>query len=279
MVEAIKKLSHLWDEIIADFLEGRPSNTRPELAPYFSTYRRVGDIRLDAFPEPYLGRLDRRPHMAFLSLNPGQVVPDFQLLDHRGVPGVFVQELIGLGSYKAWAASWPYLREPWRTKVRGSKDHHGERLKFMRDWYGDYSLVSDNRTDFELYAWHSHSFSGASMRLDLRVLKTFVLDPLWELDPPWVFAFGAWWWGHLQDLGLEVIARLGHRGDEPFDIGYKPGAKQGVTVARTPNGGLMVAEKHGGPSPTPPITLRVPAFRQLILRTLGVDHLSDLTTS
>lgn len=85
------------------------------------------------------------------------------------------------------------------------------------------------------------------------------------MEAPLVFAFGRWWWENLEHLGLKVIARLGDGTDRPIDLGYKAGAKQGIVIARSRHGGLVVAEKHSGPPPGPPALNRVAHFHKLIL--------------
>jgi hypothetical protein len=147
----------------------------------------------------------------------------------------------------------------------------------MKAWYQDDGLGSEDRVDFELYPWHSRKFDGNALKLDDALLREFVWDPLGEMDAPLVFAFGHWWWANLKHLGLEVIAQLGDGTDRPIDLGYKAGAKQGIVIARSSNGGLVVAEKHAGPPPGPPALKKVPILRQLILDAAsdsGDGHLS-----
>lgn len=134
----------------------------------------------------------------------------------------------------------------------------------MKAWYDDGDLVPQDRVDFELYPWHSHTFNGKALKLDLQLLHEFVWKPLAELEAPIVFAFGSWWWENLDNLGVDVVARLGYKGDRPFDVGYKPGSRQGVSIAVAPHGGVIVAEKHGGPPPGPPARALVPRFRDQI---------------
>lgn len=75
MGRATEHLSRLWDEVTDDFLRGEPTNVRPRFDTYFRSYRRLEDVQLDGFCEPFLGPVDRVPKMAFLSLNPGEVQP------------------------------------------------------------------------------------------------------------------------------------------------------------------------------------------------------------
>ena len=274
MGEAVDRVSAIWDEVTQDFLAGKPTNTKPPLDKYCATYRRQEEIQLDGFCEPFLGRLDRQPKMAFLSLNPGEMLPAWQKLDwNDGRGGVFVNELREAGSYTKWAARWSYLQPHWQAfiKTRRGSNHHWDRFTFMREWYEDQSLSEEDRIDFELYPWHSHRFHKPSFRADLGLIRQFVLEPLLELEPAVTFAFGAWWWKNLDALEIEVVGRLGDGGDRPFEIGYKAGSRQGVTIGRLPHGGIIIAEKHGGPAPQPPTASKVPLFRRLILESLPAN--------
>jgi hypothetical protein len=265
---AIESLCRLWDEVTEDFLAGRPTNVRPPLDAYFRSYGSRQEVQLEGFCEPFLGSLDRKPKMVFLSLNPGAVQPRWQHLEWNGRSGIFVEEIRSAGSYTRWAAQWSYLKAHWQSYVASlgiPTNHHWSRLEFMRAWYEDPNLGPQDRVDFELYPWHSKSFHGHALVLEPRLLHRFVLDPLNELAPPIVFAFGSWWWRNLPQLGFRVIARLGDGGSRPIDLGYRTNAQQGVVICRAPYGGLVVAEKHSGPSPGPPSAGKVARFRRAIL--------------
>ena len=281
MGEALQGLSETWDAVTEDFLAGRPTNVRPPLDRYCASYRKQDDLQLDGFCEPFLGPLDRKPKMAFLSLNPGERLKAWQQLDwNDGQGGVFVNELRDAGSYTKWAAGWSYLQPHWQEFIatRPGANHHWSRYEFMKAWYDDDLLEPQDRVDFELYPWHSHTFNGAALKLDLQLLRQFVWDPLAELEAPIVFAFGAWWWENLENLGVEVVARLGYKGDRPFDIGYKPGSRQGLTLGVAPHGGLIVAEKHGGPPPGPPSLSLVSSFKEQVLDALPIEVRNSLRT-
>lgn len=99
MGEAIDRLTTLWAEVTNDFLAGTPTNVRPPLDRYFASYRRQDEVQLDGFCEPFLGPLDRKPKMTFLSLNPGEMLPAWQQLNwDNGRGGFFVNELRTAGS-------------------------------------------------------------------------------------------------------------------------------------------------------------------------------------
>jgi hypothetical protein len=86
----------------------------PRLRSWADAYRGRGrgEVNLNALPEPYLGALDHRPVGVFLALNPGRAVLGFQ-----GRSGLFADEIRHHGTYSAWAATWPYLRDPWVATI------------------------------------------------------------------------------------------------------------------------------------------------------------------
>jgi hypothetical protein len=99
-------------------------------------------------------------------------------------------------------------------------------------------------------------------------VKEFVWRPLAELKPPITFAFGKWWWENIEQIddGITILGRLGDGGTAPCDVGYKDGSRQGVVIARASYGGIVVAEKHSGPPPGPPVgRTRTTLFREQLL--------------
>ena len=98
---ALQRLALMWDEVVGKFLQGEPPWTK-ELRPWLDAYRGATPAtkRVDhAMPEPFNGRLDRKPKAILLALNPGnafmgetwmgkQPMPDLQ---SRG--GKFAQEI------------------------------------------------------------------------------------------------------------------------------------------------------------------------------------------
>jgi hypothetical protein len=141
----------------------------------------------------------------------------------------------------------------------------------MKAWYEDDNLLPEDRVDFELFPWHSAKFNGNALHVDNSLVREFVWKPVAELRAPLVFAFGAWWWKNLDRLGLKIIARLGDGGDQPCNLGYKPGARQGIVIARMDHGGLIVAEKHAGGPPGPPARKKVQDFKQQIRDLIGPE--------
>ena len=232
----------MWDAAIAAFLAGGsafPTSLQGWCSSYTGGRTPQGAVRLAAFPEPFLGPLVR-PAAVFLALNPGQADLAFQ-----GRDGIFAEEIHERGSYSAWAASWPYLRDPW-VKEKGPNRHHSSRLRFMRDWVEDTNLQPSSMVGFELYPWHSTRVTGP-LRPDRKYIEGFVWGPVAELGAP-VFAFGAPWFPILQHtLGLRVIDRLGLGGR---DYGSKV-ASRTVLVLTNDKGVIVVAEKHAGAAGPP----------------------------
>lgn len=232
-------MAEAWNAAVTGFLADR--DLPPEFQQWASGYSGTGrgSVERDALPEPFLGRLSRQARVVFLALNPGQADLSFQ-----GRDGIFAQEIRRAGSYAAWAASWPYLRDPW-VATKGKNRHLSTRLQFVRTWVGDPNLPQDGMVSFELYPWHSTGVTGR-MQPDPAVVEEFVWRPVAEIAAP-VFAFGKPWFRVLeQDLGLEVVDRLG-----PGGRGYgSTVASRSVTVLKNLNGVTVVAEKHmGGAGP------------------------------
>jgi hypothetical protein len=107
------ELTGYWDQAIGRFLVGGPAVPPDPPAPSWAeAYRGRGEVNLDTLPEPYLGALDHRPVGVFLALHPGEAVLGFQ-----GRSGRFAHEIRHHGTYSAWAATWPYLRDPWVAEI------------------------------------------------------------------------------------------------------------------------------------------------------------------
>lgn len=231
-----------WDRIINDFLDGAdaaPSAMREWLAGYRGQGR--GEVVLDAFPEPWVGSFDRSTCQGvMLGLNPGQAHLDFQARN-----GTFADEIRSMGAFSKWAATWPYLRDPWVSQ-KGPNRYHRSRLRFLRDWTADSALDTAAMVNVEMYPWHSTSVT-AVMRPDPGIIREWVLNPVRELDAP-VFAFGAPWLDLLPRLGLAEVDRLG-RGGRP----YRSAVATRTVAVFDLDGRPLIAEKHSG-SAGPPNT-------------------------
>ncbi len=209
--------------------------------------------------EPYLGPLFGQPKAAFLALNPGPVKREFQYRD-----GKFPCEISEhYKSYHAWAASWPYLRAPWKR----TSSHTTSRLRFLKDWCADPSLGPEAMLAFELYPWHSERLTSR-LRVPPKIVREYVLDPISASGAPVVFAFGADWFRLIReqahDLALQIVAVLGPEGDRPC-----PGrvTSRSVVVAKATSGmTLIVEKKRNHPSP--------PARDDTLLLREAIGHLT-----
>jgi hypothetical protein len=255
--EAINRVVKLWDEVLTNFLEGRATNAGDPLSRWFKGYagRGVGQVDTSCFPEPYLGDIQGRPRAAVLALNPGRSSPEFQSRD-----GIFATEIRTNGSYREWAKSWPYLREPW-----GYNRHHHSRMQFLKRWFRDDTFASDQRIDFELHPWHSTRVT-ARMRPGADIVRDYIWGPLSELPIEFIFAFGGPWIEVLPQLpGVNIVDWIGD-GGRPYPTTSKPRAKRSVIKATTPTGAWFIFEKHGGGA-TPPSQ----AEMEIIKREFGFD--------
>jgi hypothetical protein len=243
----LENLTGMWDDVVAQFLAGNAVLPDP-LDRWFDAYRPKGKqpVGRDALPEPYLGHLDRSPAGVCLSLNPGAALvgndnePDFQ-----SRTGIFAQDIQRAGTFRAWAATWPYFGEAWTSRV-GPSRHHRHRLAFLQHWHDDPSLTPEAMVAFELYPWHTTGVAAAT-RPDPAIIRQFVWEPIFELGNPPVFAFGAAWFDLLESLGLRELLRLG-KGGLPYGSAVE---SRTVAVFRDRTGIEVVAEKHSG-SATPP---------------------------
>jgi hypothetical protein len=255
------ELTAYWDQAIGRFLAGGravlPDDGR--MRSWFESYRGRGPgaVNLDALPEPYLGTLDRRPVGVFLGLHPGEADLGFQ-----GRSGLFAAEIRQHGTYSAWAATWPYLRDPWVARKRTNR-YLTSRLKFLRTWTGQPTLTADAMVTFELYPWHITSTTGPT-RPDPGIVREFVWQPIRELGAP-VFAFGKPWFSLLEDgLGLQVVDRLGAGGRRyPTQV-----PTRAVLVLRGEDGPVIIAEWHVG-SADPPRPSETRVLREAIEPWLG----------
>ena len=240
---ACRAVSALWDDVVTGFLDGGAVPRQIERWANSYPGRGVGAVQSWALPELFLGPLTE-PRGVFLALNPGAGDRRFHERD-----GIFADEIRKhYGSYSAWAASWPYLRDPW-VAGKGPNRHHRSRLRFLRDWTGEKELTGSAMVSFELYPWHSPRFT-AKLRVEnsLEAIQEYALDPVKELRAP-VFAFGAPWFDILQKpaLGLKPVERLG-AGGRPYGSRVK---SRSVLVVRGTGGLTVIAEKHLGSAGPP----------------------------
>lgn len=253
----LRQLARYWDGVVGAWLDGAPA-VPPPLRRWFESYRGrgVGAVDTQALPELWHGSLDaRKAAVVFLALNPGRVYPKFQ---HRD--GVFAEEIREqYGSYTDWAASWPYLREPWHSEI-GRNRHHQDRLTFARRWFDDPSLPTTAMVSFEMYPWHSKSLK-APLRPDPGIVREYIWRPVAALGVP-VFAFGKDWHPLLEEgLRLPVIDRLGVGGR---DYG-SAAATRAVTVFEAPDDVRVIAVNQASYA-VPPSASETTILREALRR-------------
>lgn len=224
----------LWDNAYADWRGGDDLPHDERLARWYGAYTATdAEHRADPrfFPEPYLGHLDGVLRAVTIGLNPGKPNPAMQARD-----GVFPQEVAALGSYSAWAATWPYVGTSSWTRRFGRNKFHESRFAFLRAVFGP--LRTDEVTCFELYPWHSNSFKAASFHANRAPLREYVWGLLGDLGSPPVFTFGETLLKLITRDADEVLAVLG-RGGGGENLG-RP--SRTVVVARLPGDSVAVAE-------------------------------------
>jgi hypothetical protein len=117
-------------------------------------------------PEPFNGRLDRKPKAIMLALNPGNAfMGEERWMGRQPMPdlhsrrGKFAQQIKeARGSYTKWARNrfdWPALNDgslhPFVTS----------RMRFVNDWISEDTIEPDEVVWFDLYPWqHSKSWSS-----------------------------------------------------------------------------------------------------------------------
>ena len=262
---ALDDMAALWDDVVAQFLTGETDMPDP-LSRWFDAYRsKAGNpVGREALPEPYLGRLDGSPAGVCLALNPGSAhTGNEETPDFHSRHGIFAQDIRAAGTYRAWAATWPYFRESWTSGI-GPNRHHRNRLAFLQHWHDEPSLTADAMVAFELYPWHTTG-AIATMRPDPAIIRQYVWEPICELGNPPVFAFGAAWFEILERLGLRELLRLG-KGGMPYGSTVE---SRTVVVFRDRSGIEIIAEKHSG-SATPPNADEVALLRDALADN-GID--------
>ncbi|MDP9069274.1 MAG: hypothetical protein M3N53_13145 [Actinomycetota bacterium] len=235
-VKDLKEFAAFWDNIIDRYIAGEFPLDAP-LDAWFDSYKGIGEGAVDpqVMPEPYLGDLFAGEHkIVFMGLNPGAPRPTAQARN-----GTYANEIRALGSYTAWAATWPYLREADITDW-GKNVFHDARYRFMKDWYADDNLEHRRMVNWELYPWHSKKIQGSRMRPPPKVVREFVWEPIASLGTTWIFAFGAPWYEQLEHLGLRQLMHLGH-GGEPYPTETKPKAYRQVKVYEGPADSFVIA--------------------------------------
>ncbi|MFY1694341.1 MULTISPECIES: anti-phage DNA glycosylase Brig1 [unclassified Solwaraspora] len=245
MTTARERVAAFWDQHVQQWLDGRDPMADP-LPEWYASFQGtgLGAVTRDGFPEPYIGDLTGlapdEPVVVVLGLNPGKYFPEFQ-----SRTGTFAEEIRRYGSYRSWAASGPYLRDPWQTRL-GDNKYWRDRRAFARRWLHEPTLTERNLLVFECYPWHSTKVTG-SMKPPADIIRQFVFEPIGELATDHVFAFGKPWLGVAESLDLPPIVKLGLGG---IPYGSNVGSRA-VRVFALPSGQRLVVEWHLGSSGPP----------------------------
>ncbi|MEE6263058.1 anti-phage DNA glycosylase Brig1 [Plantactinospora sonchi] len=241
MTSARVSIAAFWDAHTTTWLDGEDPLPEP-LADWFDSYAGAGAgaVTRDGLAEPYHGDLLGKPRMVVLGLNPGRFQRKFQARD-----GLFAAEIRRYGSYREWAATFPYNRDPW-TATMGPNRYYRARLRFTRNWLGDPKAAEPDLLIFECYPWHSTSLT-APLRPPREAIEKYVWQPIAELPVEQVFAFGKPWHDLAQALDLPLEAELGAGGSK---YGSKVRSRA-VRVYRLPSGQSLVVEWHSGSAGPP----------------------------
>ena len=222
----------------------------PELSRWFASCRGTGRtaVSTDCFPEPYIGDLLGEFHAVVLGLNPGRPYPELQSRTGR-----YAGAIRTTGSYRAWAATWPYLGGAWTDAMGRRNPFHKSRYDWVRQWVGQPLPPQRSHVVIELFPWHSINLPRP-FRPDPESVRRYVWAPLAELGPIPVFAFGK---KALLDVlpavpGVEVFAHVPGPGETAAQCGFSAPTRE-VMIGRVPTGGLLYVANHAGSLNPPPL--------------------------
>ncbi len=225
-----------WNTEIGRWVEG-DDRLHPDLERWRAAYAGRGDgaVDLSVFPEPYIGplRSEHIPALVMLGLNPGAAAPQFQ-----GIDGIYT-ERIRQSSYGEWAAGGPYSDAVWES-ANGRNRYHQNRLTFARRLHQDASIQASDLLYVELYPFHSKRVTGP-IAPPPDLLTRFILDPIAELEVPFVFAFGKPW------LAAATILGLGEGRRVPVD--WATPSRDARSYPLTDHQSLIVVTQHGYAGP------------------------------
>nr|WP_141679998.1 hypothetical protein [Tessaracoccus lapidicaptus] len=225
-----------WDREIGRWVTG-DHRLHPDLERWRATYsgRGAGAVDMTMMPEPYIGPLggNNTPALVMLGLNPGAPAPAFQSME-----GIYT-ERVRETSYGDWASSGPYTDDAWET-AHGRNRYHQNRLSFARRLHGDDSIQNHDLLYIELYPFHSKAVTAA-IAPPSDLLSRFVLDPISELETPFVFAFGKPW--------LKAATRLGLGDGHQLLVSWATASRSARIFPLTRNQRLVVVTQLGYAGP------------------------------
>jgi hypothetical protein len=131
---------------------------------------------------------------------------------------------------------------------------HTRRHNWVNAWFGEAMTPARSHLIIELYPWHSID-APQPFRPDPDAIRRFVWEPLTELGPIPIFAFGS---AALFDVlpalpGVEVLARLPRRGEAAATYSFSARTRE-VLIGRAPTGGLLYIANHEGTDDPPPLS-------------------------
>ncbi len=190
---------------------------------------------MTVMPEPYIGPLAAKntPALVMLGLNPGAPAPTFQSMD-----GIYAQR-VRETSYRDWANSGPYTDQAWE-EVHGRNRYHQSRLSFARRLHTVDSIQAHDLLYIELYPFHSKAVTAA-ITPPSDLISRFILDPISELETPFVFAFGKPW--------LKAAAGLGLGDGYQLPVDWTTASRTALMFPLTRNQRLVVITQRGYAGP------------------------------
>lgn len=235
-MSSLSDVVEFWDAEIGRWVNGH-QQLHSDIERWRSAYSGRGDgaVDLNAMPEPYVGPFatDRAPALVMLGLNPGAAEPRFQAMD-----GIYA-ERVRQTSYSAWAATGPYSDQAWES-IKGRNQYHQNRVAFARRLHHDPAIQPRDLLYVELYPFHSKRVTGP-IKPPADLLKRRILDPIAELDTPFVFAFGKPWLSAAQMLGLDA--------GTPIPVDWTTPSRDARRFPLTKNQSLVVITQLGYAGP------------------------------
>jgi hypothetical protein len=132
-------------------------------------------------------------------------------------------------------------------------------VKFGQRWLNDPSVGPLDFLNFELYPWHSLTFTRNGFRPNVELTRDLVFAPIAEVDVDFAFAFGAPWFEIAQKLDLPLLRLFTStelRTDLPGHSGWK------VALFDLGDRRLLVSSQLG--SANPPGEHRLAHLRNLL---------------
>ena len=124
--------------------------------------------------------------------------------------------------------------------MHGPNRYHRNRLQFARRLHGDPSIEATDLLYMELYPFQSKRVTGP-MAPPPDLLARYILNPIAELDVPFVFAFGKPW--------LAVATAIGLGQGRQLDIAWATPSRSARSYPLTRRQSLIVMTQHAYSGP------------------------------